>query len=99
MKKNENENLEFLFQGILTLSNMEECREFFNDLCTVTELNEMARRLRAAKMLSDNHVYNTVAEQTGLSTATISRVNQCLKFGNGGYHTVLENMERISRRK
>lgn len=99
MKKNENENLEFLFQGILTLSSMEECRAFFGDLCTVTELNEMARRLRAAKMLSDNYVYNAVAEQTGLSTATISRVNQCLKFGDGGYHSVLENMERLSRKK
>lgn len=99
MKKNESENLELLFQGILTLSTMEECREFFGDLCTVTELNEMARRLNAAKMLAENHVYNTVAEQTGLSTATISRVNQCLKYGNGGYRTVLENLERIARRK
>lgn len=99
MKKNEGENLEFLFQGILTLSSMEDCRAFFEDLCTVTELNEMARRLRAAKMLSENHVYNTVAEQTGLSTATISRVNQCLKYGDGGYRNVLENMERLSRRK
>ena len=99
MKRNESENLEFLFQGILTLSTAEECRAFFEDLCTVTELNEMARRLRAAKMLNENHVYNTVAEQTGLSTATISRVNQCLKFGDGGYHTVLENMDRLSRRK
>lgn len=99
MKKNESENLELLFQGILTLSTMEECREFFGDLCTVTELNEMARRLNAAKMLTENHVYNTVAEQTGLSTATISRVNQCLKYGNGGYRTVLENLERIARRK
>ena len=99
MKRNESENLEFLFQGILTLSGIEECRAFFEDLCTVTELNEMARRLRAAKMLNENHVYNTVAEQTGLSTATISRVNQCLKFGDGGYRTVLENIERLSRRK
>lgn len=99
MKKNENENLDFLFQGILTLSSLEECQAFFGDLCTVTELNEMARRLRAAKMLSENHVYNTVAEQTGLSTATISRVNQCLKYGDGGYETVLKNMERLSRRK
>ena len=99
MKKSENENLDFLFQGILTLSNMQECRAFFSDLCTVTELNEMARRLRAAKMLSENYVYNTVAEQTGLSTATISRVNQCLKYGDGGYHNVLETLERLSRRK
>ena len=99
MKRNESENLEFLFQGILTLSNVDECRAFFEDLCTTTELKEMARRLHAAKMLSENHVYNTVAEQTGLSTATISRVNQCLKFGDGGYHTVLENLERLSRRK
>lgn len=99
MKKTENENLDFLYQGILTLSTPEECRAFFEDLCTATELKEMARRLQAAKMLSDGHVYNSVAEQTGLSTATISRVNQCLKYGDGGYRNVLEDLERLSRRK
>ena len=94
MKRNESENLEFLFQGILTLSGIEECRAFFEDLCTVTELNEMARRLRAAKMLNENHVYNTVAEQTGLSTATISRVNRCLKYGKDGYAAILPRVEK-----
>ena len=86
--------MDYLFRGILSLRNIEECYSFFEDLCTVSELQEMSRRMRAAKMLRGNTVYNEIAEQTGLSTATISRVNRSLKYGNDGYAQVLDRLEQ-----
>ena len=91
------EKLEFLLRGILTLDNIDECYRFFEDLCTVSELQEMSRRLLAAKMLKENYIYTEIAQQTGLSTATISRVNRCLKYGNDGYITVLDRLERMKK--
>ncbi len=88
------EKLDFLFRGILTLENLEECYNFFEDLCTVSELQEMSRRMHAAKMLNDNYIYSEIAEQTGLSTATISRVNRCLKYGSDGYVSVLGKLDK-----
>ena len=87
------ENIEFLIRGILTLQTPQECLSFFEDLCTPSELQEMSRRLQAAKMLKDNLPYNRISKETGLSTATISRVNRCLKFDDHGYITVLNRME------
>ena len=87
------ENLEYLIRGILTLENTKECLRFFEDLCTVSELQEMSRRLQAAKMLKDNLSYTRIAEVTGLSTATISRVNRSLRYGEDGYMTVINRME------
>jgi TrpR-related protein YerC/YecD len=92
------ENLDFLFKGILTLSSVEECYHFFEDLCTISELQEMSRRMQAAKLLKDNFIYTEIASRTGLSTATISRVNRCLKYGTEGYLSVLENIEKAERR-
>ena len=89
--------MEYLCKGILTLETPEECKRFLEDLCTMSELEEMSRRFHAAKMLKSNHVYSEIAEATGLSTATISRVNRCLKYGSDGYLTVLERMERQER--
>ena len=89
------ENLDFLFKGILTLNSVEECYHFFEDLCTVSELQEMSRRMLAARMLRANAVYADIAAQTGLSTATISRVNRCLQTGeNGGYELALERRKQ-----
>ena len=88
------ELLEFLCQGILTLQTTEECKHFLEDLCTASELQEMSRRLLAAKMLMDNQVYTEIASQTGLSTATISRVNRCIKYGSDGYVKVLDRLNR-----
>ena len=88
------EKIDFLFKGILTLESIDECYSFFEDLCTVAELQEMSKRLLAAKMLKDNHIYTDIAAKTGLSTATISRVNRCLKYGSDGYITVLERLDR-----
>ena len=88
------ERTDYLFKAILQLENIDECYSFIEDLCTVSEIKEMAKRLTAAKMLNDNFIYSEIAEQTGLSTATISRVNRCLKYGNDGYSTVLERLSK-----
>ncbi len=96
--KNPEELLEYLCQSFLTLQTAEECRRFLQDLCTVSELQEISRRLHAANMLKNNYIYSEIANETGLSTATISRVNHCLKYGGGGYLTVLERLERKARR-
>ena len=80
----------FLFECILSLETVDECYDFFEDLCTTREVEEMSRRIRAARMLSENKVYTEVAAATKLSTATISRVNRCLKEGSDGYVRVLE---------
>ena len=93
------ELLEYLCQGILTLQTPEECKSFLEDLCTSSELQEMSRRLLAARMLRANRIYTDIAAETGLSTATISRVNRCLKYGTDGYVTVLDRLERKAHRR
>ena len=87
-------NIDYLFKAILSLENEDECYNFFQDLCTVSELQEMSKRLVAADMLNNNSVYTEIVEKTGLSTATISRVNRCLKYGNDGYTALLERIGR-----
>ena len=85
--------MEYLFDGIVGLNSVEECRCFFDDICTVTELIELSKRLTAAKMLSDECTYTDIIEKTGLSTATISRVNRCLKYGKNGYSEVIRHLD------
>ena len=87
--KERDPKIEFLFKAILSLQDINSCYEFFDDLCTISEIQEMSRRLWAAKLLSEDKVYSEIAEKTGLSTATISRVNKCLKYGNEGYAKAL----------
>lgn len=82
-----------LFKAILTLENIQECYDFFEDLCTIAEIKEMAKRISAAHMLSEGKKYVEIAKETGLSTATISRVNRCLKYGNDGYVKALEKID------
>ena len=93
-KKIKDERIDFLFEGILSLNSVEECYDFFEDLCTIAEIQEMSKRLHAAKILYNNSVYTEVSEETGLSTATISRVNRCLKYGTDGYVNVLERLKK-----
>ncbi len=81
-------NLDFLFQCILSLQTEAECYDFFGDLCTVDELKAMSQRLAIARMLSTKRVYSDIVAETGASTATISRVNRSLQYGNGGYDIV-----------
>lgn len=94
--KTRDEKTDLLFRAVLSLDNLDECYRFFEDVCTISEIQEMAKRLTAAKLLNENYIYTEIAEQTGLSTATISRVNRALKYGNDGYAMVLD---RIGRRK
>jgi TrpR-related protein YerC/YecD len=91
--KLKDDKTDFLFKAIMSLQNEEECYNFFEDLCTVSELKEMSKRFYAAKLLNENHIYNDIAEETGLSTATISRVNRCLKYGKDGYALMLERVD------
>ena len=88
------EQTDYLFKAILTVNDVDECYAFFEDLCTVSEIREMAKRLTAARMLNNNYIYSEIAEQTGLSTATIGRVNRCLKYGNDGYAAILPRLEK-----
>lgn len=81
-----------LFDSILTLKTREECYEFFEDLCTINELRDMSQRLEVARMLEAGDKYDRIEEATGASTATISRVKRCLKFGADGYVQVLSRM-------
>lgn len=83
-----------LFEAVLSLKTAEECAAFFEDICTVKELNALAQRLEVAARLDAGRNYNAVCEETGASTATISRVNKCLLYGSGGYRTVLDRLNK-----
>ena len=93
------EKIDYLFKAILTLENLDDCYAFFEDLCTISEIQEMSRRILAAKMLKDDFIYSEIAARTGLSTATISRVNRCLKYGSDGYLKAIEAVELQEKRK
>ena len=86
-------NIDFLFRAILQLHSMEECYNFFEDLCTITELKALSQRLQVARMLSENHVYSDIVKETGASTATISRVNRSLNYGCDGYEVVFQRLK------
>ena len=86
------EEVRELFEAILTLEDTEECRAFFEDVCTVKEIREIAQRLRVAKLLRKKTSYAAINAETGVSTATISRVSRCLQYG-AGYKTALSKLE------
>ena len=92
MKPYHNKDMDFLYRGILSLQTREECYAFFEDVCTIKELQAMAQRFRVAAQLSDNKNYNEIQLSTGASSATISRVNKCLLYGGGGYATALDRL-------
>ncbi len=85
-------DVEALFAAILTLDSIEDCRLFFEDACTIKEILDIAQRLKAARMLAAGANYADIGRETGMSTATISRVNKCLEYGNGGYRTVIDRL-------
>lgn len=91
--KFENPEIDGLFEAVLTLRDMEDCYRFFEDICTVNELKAIAQRLEVAKMLNDGVTFNTIAEKTGASSTTISRVNRCLRYGADGYKNILERLK------
>ena len=81
-----------LFEAILKLENIEECYRFFEDICTVKEIQAISQRLEVAKLLKTNNTYNEIEEITGASTATISRINRSLNYGVDGYNIVLKRL-------
>lgn len=85
-----NKATDALFDAILTLETREECYHFFEDLCTVKELSDMAQRLQVAKFLLDGSTYEQIVKTTEISTATISRINRCIQYGSGGYRETIE---------
>ena len=94
MTKNEKrEHSDLLYEAILTLKDLDECRKFFSDLCTVAELRAMEQRFEVAMLLSDGMIYNDILERTGASSATISRVNRSLQYGADGYQAVLPRIK------
>ena len=92
-KKIRTPEVEQLFKGILCLQNVEECYEFFEDICTINELLSLSQRFDVASMLREKKTYLEIADKTGASTATISRVNRSLTYGNDGYDMVLERLK------
>ena len=92
MKPYHNKDMDFLYRGILSLQTREECYAFFEDVCTIKELQAMAQRFRVASQLKENKNYNEIQADTGASSATISRVNKCLMYGSGGYATALQRL-------
>lgn len=88
------EAVDYLFEAILQLKNKEECYVFFEDVCTINELLSLSQRFEVASMLREKKTYLDIAEKTGASTATISRVNRSLNYGNDGYDMVFERMKK-----
>ncbi len=90
------EAVDFLFDAIMQLKSKEECYIFFEDICTINELLSLSQRFEVASMLREKKTYLDIAEKTGASTATISRVNRSLNYGNDGYDMVLNRMKKDS---
>jgi TrpR-related protein YerC/YecD len=93
MQKFQTESVDALVKALLKLETEEECYAFLEDVCTIKELQDMAQRFEVALKLSDGFNYNQVSKETGASSATISRVNKCLMYGNNGYKTVIERIK------
>ena len=91
-KPRHNAMTDALFDAILALENREECYRFFEDLCTVKEISDMAQRLEAAKLLLAGKTYEQIVKSAEISTATISRINRCIQYGSGGYQIVIDRM-------
>lgn len=90
--KIKSEQVDGFFEAILLLETMEECYRFFEDICTIKEIQAIAQRLEVAKLLKANKTYNEIEADTGASTATISRINRSLNYGSEGYNIVLKKL-------
>ena len=91
-KKLKDKNTDLFFDAILHLKTIDECYDFFEELCTVNELKSISQRIVVAKMLREKKVYSDIVDETGASTATVSRVNRSLQYGCGGYDLVFDRM-------
>lgn len=85
--------IDHLMKAVLSIKNANECKNFFADICTVKELQDLSQRFEVARLLKSGKSYQEISKETGASTATISRVNRALVYGSGGYKSVLENLE------
>lgn len=90
------ESADRLFRAILSLESVEECYDFFEDICTITEIKDMCQRLDTAFLIDEGISYQKISERIGVSTATISRVSRCLNYGAGGYRAVIDRMKEES---
>ena len=97
-KKIRTEAVDYLFSAVLSLKDKEECYTFFEDICTITELLSLSQRFEVAKMLRERKTYLEIAEKTGASTATISRVNRSLNYGNDGYDMVFARINGTDKK-
>ncbi len=95
----EKKNLEQFYRAILSIKDEEECRKFFDDVATIREMLDMSARLEVARMLDEGTVFSEISKETGASSATISRVNKCLTYGEGGYKAVLDRINKKKRKK
>ncbi|MDD6275700.1 MAG: YerC/YecD family TrpR-related protein [Clostridia bacterium] len=93
MNRQIDENLELFYKAVLNLKDEDECCDFFEDICTVTELKSISQRMMVAKMLNEKCVYSDIVKATGASTATVSRVNRSLQYGNSSYKMLLQRIE------
>jgi len=94
--KLQNEEIDHLFDAILSLQTQEECYRFFEDICTIKELQSIAQRLHVAKLLREKKTYSDIKDITQASTVTISRINKCLVYGSDGYRLILDRLEQKS---
>ncbi|SHJ30003.1 Trp operon repressor family [Clostridium amylolyticum] len=97
--KLESEEMDFLFDAILSLKDREECYRFFDDICTINEIKALEQRLQVAKMLKQRRTYLDIASTTGASTATISRINRALNYGSDGYNLIFERVDWKENKK
>ena len=95
MRKLEDKSIDVLFNIISSIDNKEDCRNFFEDLCTIKELKDMAQRFETAVLLSRGQNYQKISEELGTSAATISRVSRCLNYGMGGYEKAIEKLNQM----
>lgn len=93
------DSMDRLFKTVLALETVEDCYKYFEDLCTVKELQDMAQRLETAILLDSGENYQTISENVGISTATIGRVSKCLKYGSGGYRAAIDKLKAEENEK
>lgn len=91
--KFEAKGAEQFYKAVLSLKNVEDCKAFFEDVCTIKELQDLIQRLQVAVMLDEGKNYQEISKETSVSSATISRVNRCLMYGEGGYRSVIESLK------
>ncbi|MDO4748947.1 MAG: YerC/YecD family TrpR-related protein [Eubacteriales bacterium] len=92
--KYRSKSVDRLFKTILNLETIEECYEYFDDICTIKEIQDLAQRLDTAILLSEGYSYQKITEKVDVSTATIGRVSKCLNYGSGGYKTAIERLNK-----